>query len=313
MSYYIKEKRNRSPRGMGYLTQVIPDMYKISPQSSMIPHNVHGSHSNQQQSLLMPQHNIPMPPLPHIMTSLHPQVMTSPNHQGQGQPMTSPMQKMMISPQHQQQQHMGSQLQQENRPTHLGGERNPQSHPPHNLQQKTSPTYYANGFPSPNFVQNNFPPQFKVQHPIPVEEQPLPLVTNVASKSQMPLQEIRNNQLEETGMNNHGAIDLSKKAVSTHGFRDNAHFEALKALEMSGLGERPDKDHKCTEKGSGECANCVHESKLRTLRLNVVRMLSILVPNLNFEEKGISADGDSVDELLHDVIESNMQEEEMSE
>lgn len=114
-------------------------------------------------------------------------------------------------------------------------------------------------------------------------------------------------------MNNHGAIDLSKKAISSHTLRDNGHLEALKALEMSGLGERPEKDHKCTEKGTGECANCVHESKLRTLRLNVVRMLSILVPNLNFEEKGISADGDSVDELLHDVIESNMQEEEMSE
>jgi hypothetical protein len=41
-------------------------------------------------------------------------------------------------------------------------------------------------------------------------------------------------------------------------------------------------------------------------------MLSILVPNLNFEEKGISAEGDSVDELLHDVIQSNIQEEGMS-
>ena len=47
------------------------------------------------------------------------------------------------------------------------------------------------------------------------------------------------------------------------------------------------------------------------LRMNVVRMLSILVPNLNFEEKGISADSDSVDELLQDVIESNIHDEEM--
>ena len=53
------------------------------------------------------------------------------------------------------------------------------------------------------------------------------------------------------------------------------------------------------------CVNCSHGNKLKCLRLNVVRMLSILVPNLNFEEKGISADSDSVDELLQDVIESN--------
>ena len=59
------------------------------------------------------------------------------------------------------------------------------------------------------------------------------------------------------------------------------------------------------------CNNCLHGDKLRMLRMNVVRMLSILVPNLNFEEKGISADSDSVDELLQDVIESNIHDEEM--
>ncbi|GAB1598557.1 myoneurin-like isoform X2 [Argonauta hians] len=59
--------------------------------------------------------------------------------------------------------------------------------------------------------------------------------------------------------------------------------------------------------------DCKHAEKLKTLRGNVVRMLAILVPNLDFEEKGISAEGDSVDELLQDVIESNSPEEEIPE
>ncbi|GFO43746.1 hypothetical protein PoB_007025100 [Plakobranchus ocellatus] len=57
--------------------------------------------------------------------------------------------------------------------------------------------------------------------------------------------------------------------------------------------------------------NCAHAARLKYLRLNVVRMLGILVPNLNFAEKGISAESESVDELLQDVIESNTHEEEM--
>ena len=61
---------------------------------------------------------------------------------------------------------------------------------------------------------------------------------------------------------------------------------------------------------SGDDSDCPQADKLKHLRLNVVRMLSILVPNLNFEEKGISADSDSVDELLQDVIESNLPESE---
>ncbi|GFR58191.1 zinc finger protein 333 [Elysia marginata] len=57
--------------------------------------------------------------------------------------------------------------------------------------------------------------------------------------------------------------------------------------------------------------NCAHAARLKYLRLNVVRMLGILVPNLNFAEKGISAESESVDELLQDVIESNTHEDEM--
>ena len=65
------------------------------------------------------------------------------------------------------------------------------------------------------------------------------------------------------------------------------------------------------EGGCSPYVKCLHGDKLRLLRLNVVRMLSILVPNLNFEEKGISADSDSVDDLLQDVIESNTHDDDM--
>ena len=94
-------------------------------------------------------------------------------------------------------------------------------------------------------------------------------------------------------------LTLTKKEVG-NGDLDFVHEDAERLV-------------KYVESGNADkelCGDCSHAAKLRLLRKNVVRMLSILVPNLNFEEKGISADGDSVDELLHDVIESNMQEEE---
>jgi hypothetical protein len=78
------------------------------------------------------------------------------------------------------------------------------------------------------------------------------------------------------------------------------------------LTKKADAGQKGGSGAGGDCASCVncsHGSKLKMLRINVVRMLSILVPNLNFEEKGISADSDSVDELLADVIESNTQDD----
>ncbi len=92
-----------------------------------------------------------------------------------------------------------------------------------------------------------------------------------------------------------GAIDLSKKTTLKEHMFNSVH----------------DKYGRFHDKAN--CPNCLHGAKLRMLRLNVVRMLSILVPNLNFEEKGISADSDSVDELLQDVIESNTHEEDMAE
>lgn len=128
--------------------------------------------------------------------------------------------------------------------------------------------------------------------------QPLSLVSYNKNQS-TPLKEISNNcgNLQREGEN--GAIDLSKKPSNTKEPLEMTKTEADQLLKVMVNG--------------GSCENCSHETKLRLLRQNVVRMLSILVPNLNFEEKGISAEGDSVDELLHDVIESNMQDDDMAE
>jgi hypothetical protein len=50
---------------------------------------------------------------------------------------------------------------------------------------------------------------------------------------------------------------------------------------------------------------CQHAKKLRLLRKSVVHMLSVLTPGLNMEN-GLDYDSDAVDELLHEVIYSNM-------
>ena len=52
-------------------------------------------------------------------------------------------------------------------------------------------------------------------------------------------------------------------------------------------------------------AYCQHAKKLRLLRKSVVHMLSVLTPGLNMEN-GLDYDSDAVDELLHEVIYSNM-------
>ena len=56
---------------------------------------------------------------------------------------------------------------------------------------------------------------------------------------------------------------------------------------------------------------CPHLKKLQNLRRKVFRMLSTFTPDLN-EENGITNDGDEVDELLHEVIYSNIDEDFMS-
>ena len=55
--------------------------------------------------------------------------------------------------------------------------------------------------------------------------------------------------------------------------------------------------------------NCDHALKLRALRKNIVRMLSVLTPDLGVEN-ALDYDSDQVDELLHEVIYSNIDDEE---
>lgn len=156
---------------------------------------------------------------------------------------------------------------------------------------KPSPPLHMNGHGplSPHFNTLNFHlKQQQLLEQLPPGNQPQ-LPRNHGNHG--PLQEIHDNKLPE---DNTGAIDLTKK-------------NKQEVLDLA----IKEKSLKCFE-GIGNCPNCLHLSKLRMLRMNVVRMLSILVPNLNFEEKGINAEGDSVDDLLRDVIESNIHDEEMA-
>jgi hypothetical protein len=54
--------------------------------------------------------------------------------------------------------------------------------------------------------------------------------------------------------------------------------------------------------------NCPHLKKLKDLRRNVFRMLSVFTPDLSFEN-GISSETDDVDELLYEVIYTNIDED----
>jgi len=56
-----------------------------------------------------------------------------------------------------------------------------------------------------------------------------------------------------------------------------------------------------------EDENCAHAKKLKLLRKNIVRMLSVLTPDLSMDA-GLNYDSDQVDELLHEVIYSNMED-----
>ncbi|KAL3842659.1 hypothetical protein ACJMK2_020649 [Sinanodonta woodiana] len=301
MSYYIKEKRTRSPRGMGYLaTQVMNgDMYKVP--GNIIPPSLQQlsgsnglhlpSHLQPQKSLLSPQQqqNIPPqsslpsphlgllqsgfgnPPVPFSHASQLPSSQQSPKQQ-QGFP--------------EQRHHMDSlDL------SHASLEQN--------LLNKLGMGYFPNlgsfmhgAKPSPPFLGMNghgqISPHFNGLAISKQNEQVVyrPQGTSHPPRSHLPLQEIHENVKDD----NFGAIDLTKKSKPESPFYENGT--------------------KCLDRG--DCSNCMHAFKLKMLRMNVVRMLSILVPNLNFEEKGISAEGDSVDELLRDVIESNIHDEEMS-
>lgn len=95
---------------------------------------------------------------------------------------------------------------------------------------------------------------------------------------------------------------------------DNGSNQAMDlSIRSSRNGHGPTNGHSQQCSDVNGLDDCKHAEKLKTLRGNVVRMLAILVPNLDFEEKGIGAEGDSVDELLQDVIESNSPEDDAAE
>ncbi|XP_041367455.1 zinc finger E-box-binding homeobox 2-like [Gigantopelta aegis] len=235
MSYYIKEKRTRSPRGMGYLTHIIPDSQMFK-----------------------------MPTAPGIVPSI-------PSSLDLAKPLDISKSGLdAVSPLHH--------------------------------WQKSSPQHYLlNGHSSPNYgdLPSSRSPSSLQQFPSSGHLQP----SNSMNNSHMmttPTFSSNQSPIVAAQEDSCGAIDLSKKSVKEHllsGISSIAHDSGMAGLMPL--------------HGQNLCSNCLHGDKLRMLRMNVVRMLSILVPNLNFEEKGISADSDSVDELLQDVIESNTHDDDM--
>jgi len=310
MSYYIKEKRTRSPRGLGYLaTQPIPGespVFKM-PASPML----HGQFPGSMNGFHMPPGSLANMPMKLSPQGKSPLGANAPASMPSS-PMLSPsMQRSLISPQvspgNQSQvsphygmprhhfpplQHMfpdGSDLAQKSLEYAKLSLMNLPFYGKQFLS-KPSPPFHMNGHGPVSPQYNNGMSQPLRQHP----DQNIP--QNGGDNSQQykvphnPLQEIHENQPHNR---DDGAIDLSKK-----GKEEGALNLAL-----------PDKSSRCLASDSSKCPNCQHLLKLKLLRMNVVRMLSILVPNLNFEEKGINAEGDSVDDLLRDVIESNIHDE----
>lgn len=314
MSYYIKEKRMRSPRGLGYLaTQPVPGespVFKM-PASPMLqnqyPGNTNGLHFPQ---VSLPQ-NMPLKhsPQPKLNATNNPpsSVPSSPlmspnNSQGQQQQLSPGNQP---PPQMSLQHHL---LRPPFPPFHMIPDQMEMAQKSLELAKlglMNFPFYGKQfpGKPSPPFPMNGHSqasPPFNngMNHQLRQQQQQTEQsirqsVVNPQQfhKAHNPLQEIHENHHSDED----GAIDLRKKSKE-------------EALDLA----LTDKKNKCSEDGS-KCPNCLHLLKLKMLRMNVVRMLSILVPNLNFEEKGINAEGDSVDDLLRDVIDSNVHEEEPNE
>lgn len=307
MSYYIKEKRTRSPRGVGYLaTQPIPGespVFKM-PASPMIPPPFPGNPNNLHLGQTSPQQQLKHSPSSHLPNSQPSSVphspVLSPNYQQTQQQMSpgnpppqqiSPQQALHrppFPPFHHMHPDSMEMAQKSLELAKLGLMNFPFYGKP--FHSKPSPPFHMNGHGqlSPQFHNVLNLQHSRQQH----LDQSIPTHGGAPQqqfhKSHNPLQEIHDNRHEDAT----GAIDLRKKSTD----------EAMN-LAVS------DKNVKCSEDGA-KCPNCLHLLKLKMLRMNVVRMLSILVPNLNFEEKGINAEGDSVDDLLRDVIESNIHDEE---
>ena len=321
MSYYIKEKRTRSPRGLGYLAThpisgdspvfKMPASPMIPPSMPQLPSNpngLHPQHSPQQQ-------NVPLQHSPHAYqqgNNIHGNHPSSVPHSPVLSPNQQRPQAQQASPHGPQQTQMSPQQLQHRLPflpmSHLLPEGMDMAQKSLELAKlglmnypfygkpfpcKPSPPFPVNGHGpiSPQF--NGLNPHMRQQH-IQQEQQIPPNGTqhlHQYHKSHNPLQEIHDNKIQDEN----GAIDLSKKGSD-------------EALDLA-MSEREKILKKVEDPAS--CLNCLHLRKLKMLRMNVVRMLTILVPNLNFEEKGINAEGDSVDDLLRDVIESNVHDEDV--
>ncbi|XP_076450181.1 uncharacterized protein LOC143286489 [Babylonia areolata] len=304
MNFYIKEKRNRSPRGIGYMsTHIGPGdhtIFKMPPPPMVQPSGmelVTRAYEMAKNSLAEGQG----PPPPPLMPSQHP-----PSSMHQHSPMISP-----------------------NGPLSAG---------PHGLFHKAGSgfpfsSHFPPGLPFPDIPANPTPAM--IPQPSPKGH----LGNGLSTLSPNgPATSERNDllNLSMPGMSTPASSSAQGGAVTASGTPGLLSPNAAK-LQSSPANQNTPAGGANNKEGGADCApmdlstrggyqdggkgphpenapcgaGCAYGRKLKNLRLNVVHMLSILVPNLNFEEKGISADSDSVDELLQDVIESNTHDDDM--
>lgn len=354
MSYYIKEKRTRSPRGMGYLaTQVMHEsnIFKLPGplMGSPMHHNnldivnkaiefatsenaKHQQQFKQQQQHFSPpgaEGNSPRSMMPPPLTSIlgsdnnssnsnnlassvkspaTPNTGPANGHDTSAQ--NSPMFSTPGSGPHTPFFMTGHPLMfgelppHIRNPPHIGSGHHPQTAHhflpgfPH-FPSNSSVNYHGTSGLSPlsGLSPNSSPalstsnPHLQLQaslshltpSPLPIlQQQQIKKEPQTALTNTMSPKQITRGQSDE-------AIDLRKKSPPLDTKEQHAHDLSI----------------------CGGKENCPYAAKLKYLRLNVVRMLGILVPNLNFAEKGISAESESVDELLQDVIESNTHDDDM--
>lgn len=306
MNFYIKEKRNRSPRGLGYMsTHVSPGdqtIFKMPPPPAL-PNMQQSNMELVARAIEMAKNSLGdgQAPPPHL---LHPQNIPSSMHQHS--PLMSP-----------------------NGP--LSGH--------HGLFSKPGPGFPFNGhFGAPGMPFGDLPATpTPAMIPQPSPSNHLPngsaVSPNTSSSSRSELLNLSTSGMGtptstpgfSASSNPHllspsSAGKLLPSPNSQHTPNNNNKVAAIDtdcgAMDLSTRGGAPDSKARLAAASNqeGRCSayvKCLHGNKLKLLRLNVVRMLSILVPNLNFEEKGISADSDSVDDLLQDVIESNTHDDDL--
>lgn len=279
MSYYIKEKRNRSPRGMSYMTSpVMPEHPMFRMHQALLPS--------------------PLPPSGLDMPGLPPSIKTSGADQfplgmpGHHLMQSSPSTPMLNGHGHgHASPHYGDVP--HNRASGalppLTNGSGPSSHAPSLPPFTSSPAMSSSSLGNGMLGSRPHQPQ---PPPTPHHPQP-PSSSSFGGASGSGMAQGQSETAQACG-----AIDLSKKGNGREGL-------------LHGF-PGPRFDGRQGPRGES-CRSCDCALKLKLLRNNVVRMLGILVPTLNFEDKGISPDSDSVDELLQDVIESNQQDDDLVE